>query len=63
MSALQTTTAVTLTQSVAILLDHTIAPANLDSLEMEENVSVNHSNIRHFISFNIFINRDGLQCT
>ena len=48
MSALQTTTAVTLTQSVAIRSDHTIVPAKVDSLEMEENVLVNYCNFRHF---------------
>ena len=48
MGVLQTTTAVTLTQSVAILSAHTIVPANLDLLEMEENVSVTYNNYRYF---------------
>ena len=48
MSVLQTTTAVTLTQSVAILSDHTIVPAKLDSLEMGENASVTYSSFIHF---------------
>ena len=50
MSVLPTATAAMQTPSVRILWDHTTVPANLDSMEMEENVLVTMEKIYLFIA-------------